>query len=251
MTPAAYSAEESPSMPIHAAALITAAGSSNRFNSTQTQQTTGKKEFFLLGGHAVIYHTALPFFVLPEIRTIIITTIKGAEQETLSLLQDLPSRYGKELIIIAGGNTRQESVHLGLNCLHTLQTPPEFVCIHDGARPWVNKDLILATLSAAVVQGGAAPVIKHTDAVKHIDAQGFITQHLDRNFIVSIQTPQTFRFPDILEAHDKAASTDKFYVDDTEIFTDFGGIVAGVPGDPANRKITFREDLVQPSYTKD
>lgn len=81
------------------------------------------------------------------------------------------------------------------------------------------------------------------DAVKKIDGEGKIAEHVDRSGLVTIQTPQAFRFPMILEAHRKAAATEKLYLDDTEIFTDFGGLVGTSEGELENRKITLAKDL--------
>ena len=61
--------------------------------------------------------------------------------------------------------------------------------------------------------------------------------------MATVQTPQIFRFPEILEAHRRAATNGKAYLDDTEIFMDFGGFVGTSEGDLLNRKITVAQDI--------
>jgi 2-C-methyl-D-erythritol 4-phosphate cytidylyltransferase len=92
----------------------------------------------------------------------------------------------------------------------------------------------------------AIPMLPLTDTPKEIDEKGFITRHLRRIYIGNAQTPQGFAFPDILQAHEKAALKEKsgwVYTDDAEVWGEFTGDVFVVPGSPLNKKITFPEDL--------
>ncbi|MDL2230018.1 2-C-methyl-D-erythritol 4-phosphate cytidylyltransferase, partial [Treponema sp. OttesenSCG-928-L16] len=82
---------------------------------------------------------------------------------------------------------------------------------------------------------------------KEIDEKGFVIRHLRRSFITAAQTPQGFAFPEILEAHEKAAGQEELngreYTDDAEVWGEFIGPVFTIPGETENRKITFPEDL--------
>ncbi|MDD3941660.1 MAG: 2-C-methyl-D-erythritol 4-phosphate cytidylyltransferase, partial [Sphaerochaetaceae bacterium] len=104
---------------------------------------------------------------------------------------------------------------------------------------------IISTLAIATVFGGAAPAVPIHDAVKRVDDKGRLIDHLDRTGMVGIQTPQAFRFQAILAAHRQVASSGKVYRDDTEIFTDYGGIVGTSEGEVKNRKITLMQDLTE------
>jgi 2-C-methyl-D-erythritol 4-phosphate cytidylyltransferase len=85
--------------------------------------------------------------------------------------------------------------------------------------------------------------VQAPDALKKIDDGGFISNHLQRNRTMAIQTPQGFLFNEIYEAHTMARSDNVPYIDDTEIYSTYIGKVFTVPGDPVNRKITFPCDL--------
>ena len=77
-----------------------------------------------------------------------------------------------------------------------------------------------------------------------IDKVFFIKKHLKRRNVGLAQTPQAFRFPEIFHAHEKAVlAANEEFTDDAEIWGRFCGLVAVIPGDPANKKITFKEDL--------
>jgi len=228
------------SFPAHGV-IITAAGTSSRFNSTQQQ--TRKKEFMFLDDRTVLYHATQPFIGLPGLRIVVVTYGEGLREETESALDNLLFAASVPLVLVPGGATRQESVRLALETLRNEGPAIDYVLIHDGARPWIGEQTIISTLAMATVFGGAAPVLPIHDAVKRIDAEGRVTAHVDRSNMVTIQTPQAFRFPMILEAHRHAVALGKPYVDDTEIFTDFGGLVGTSEGDERNKKITLAQDL--------
>ena len=78
---------------------------------------------------------------------------------------------------------------------------------------------------------------------KQIDENGFIVQHLQRSMLTAVQTPQGFKFSELLECHKKAIQDNKEYTDDTEIWGKYQGNVKVVPGDVGNIKITYPEDL--------
>lgn len=221
--------------------IITAAGTSIRFNGSNS--SSQKKEFLLLDDRSVLYHAALPFFSLPNLEFVVVTYSEGLRDETEVALDNLLFASPIPVQLVLGGKTRQESVLKGLEALEYYAPNISYVLIHDGARPWVSEETIISTLAMATVFGGAAPILPVHDAVKRIDSEGKIASHEDRSGLVMIQTPQVFRFSEILKAHRKAMSDNQSYVDDTEIFTDFGGLVGTTLGNPENRKITVTDDL--------
>jgi 2-C-methyl-D-erythritol 4-phosphate cytidylyltransferase len=225
--------------------VITAAGSSSRFLDSTEALNLQKKEFILLDDRSVLYHATEPFLNIPGITAVVVTYATGKLEETESALDNLLYASSVPVILIEGGSTRQESVHLALEHLSEMNLGIEFVAIHDGARPWITSEVIIRTLATANIFGGSAPILAIHDALKRVDSEGLIVDHLQRNGTVTIQTPQIFLFPMILEAHRAAVTNNKTYVDDTEIFTDFGGIVATSPGDTKNVKITTIADISQ------
>jgi 2-C-methyl-D-erythritol 4-phosphate cytidylyltransferase len=91
--------------------------------------------------------------------------------------------------------------------------------------------------------GAAVPAIAAVDTQKETDASGRIVRHLDRSRVVAVQTPQGFRFSDLLDAHRRASGDGVAYTDDTEIWGRYVGDVYVCTGDRDNKKITFQEDL--------
>lgn len=228
------------------AVLITAAGLSIRFS--QSLQSHAKKEFHLIDGNPVLLHNALNFIqALREspysLEYLVITCTPGKKEETASLFTALADFPADRLLFTEGGATRRASVLLGLEALSALGKRIELAAIQDGSRPWTSEKLILETFSSADFYGGAAPAVALTDALKRIDKEGCIAEHHNRDHFVGIQTPQIFRFTEILEAHRDAERLKVSCHDDTELFTRMGGRVKTVPGERTNIKITYYSDL--------
>ncbi len=222
------------------AVIITAAGSSDRFNNSETNV---KKEYLFIDGHTILYRATAPFLQVPGLEAIIVTHPPHMSGECGLALEDLLEQNAVPIILVEGGSSRQQSVHSALAMLSTLSLEIEYVAIHDGARPYVSPSLIISTLATATVFGGAAPALPTVDTVKIIDDNGVITHHVERSHAVGVQTPQVFRYPAIWEAHQHAKGKDATYTDDTEIFTDFGLVVGICEGERENRKITFLDDI--------
>lgn len=226
------------------AVIVTAAGSSCRFN--ENSEESQKKEFINLEGHSVLYRAVEPFTEVDGLCAIVVTYQKDSLAETQKALEDLSSKVSVPVIFVEGGATRQESVSNALRVLFEKndELHIDYVSIHDGARPFVTKQLIAFTLATAMTHGAAAPAISVNDTLIKKDENGFICSRLDRTNVCRIQTPQIFKFPDIFEAHVLAETrSEKMYTDDTEIYSDYGRKVAVIEGDPNNTKITYRKDL--------
>ncbi|HKM08157.1 MAG TPA: IspD/TarI family cytidylyltransferase [Sphaerochaeta sp.] len=222
------------------AVIVTAAGSSDRFN----RQGLGvKKEYLCFDGHTVLYRSVEPFLQVPNLRAIIVTHPKDMADQCAVALEDIFDQNIIPIILVEGGKDRQESVYNALKMLGSMSLPIDYVAIHDGARCFVTSSLIIRTLATATVFGGAVPALPPTDALKGIDENGGISSHIKRSETVAVQTPQIFHFPEILTAHLRAKANEKSYVDDTEVFTDFGLSVGICEGERENRKITFIEDI--------
>lgn len=232
--------------PSHAV-VVTAAGTSERFNTADSDIPSVKKEFLSIDGKAILYRAVSPFMEVPGCRLIIITYPEGMETDVSYALDDIMDQNRIPLFLIPGGQTRQASVQRALERIASLDIPVEYVAIHDGARPYVTPRLIINTLAMASVFGGAAPVIPVSDALTEVDENGLMRRHVPRSTVRAIQTPQIFRFSEILEAHRTVARAGrKDFVDDTEIFQAYGGHVCASEGERTNRKITWPEDI--PDY---
>ncbi|MBO4718178.1 MAG: 2-C-methyl-D-erythritol 4-phosphate cytidylyltransferase [Spirochaetales bacterium] len=225
------------------AVIVTAAGSSRRFN--ESCDSAVKKEFLTIGGEPILAMAIRPFLQVTGTGVLAVTYRDGdleVVRDIVSGLTELNS--GIEVLFVKGGATRQESVFNALKALTECKkcNDIKMVSIHDGARPFVTSDIVKACLDAADVHGGACPCIRITDTIVKVGEDGLLCGRLSRDGVCTVQTPQTFRFPDIYEAH-LAAKSGKSYTDDTEIFMDWGGKVVFVQGSSDNRKITYSTDL--------
>lgn len=218
---------------MRAAVIVTAAGASRRFGGSM------KKEYLSLNGASVLFNTLSAFADPKLFSDLVVTVPDGGEAEARVALEGFERL--EEVIFTPGGETRQASVYAGLLALEAQA--PEIVLIHDGARPWCTPDLARAVTERSLEAGAAAPATPSVDAMKILSRDGFILDHLSREATYRIQTPQGFLYEDILAAHRKAAADGGDYIDDTEIYGRYIGAVATVPGDEANRKITYQEDL--------
>jgi 2-C-methyl-D-erythritol 4-phosphate cytidylyltransferase len=257
------------------AAVIVAAGSSVRMAGGEGAEG-GKKEYRFLPGRVdaegkpltVLGAAVSAFAAFNRIKTIVIAVPQEPEPGEFAARAALPSRFldgagdMPRLLFVPGGKTRRASVHHALSLLEAYY--PAYALIHDGARPWVSAGLIRRVMAAALRYGAAVPLLPLVETPKELvpgpaaglpEAPGspeagglfFVKRHLRRDAVGTAQTPQGFRFPEILSAHQKAADRERAegfeYTDDAEVWGEFCGPVAAVSGSPENRKITFPEDL--------
>ena len=233
------------------AVILCAAGSSQRMGGV-------KKEYlFLPESPFTVLGAALSAFAsCPRVGPIAIITPPGEEEGArLALPAERCSGgllAGSRILFAAGGPTRRASVHNAL--LRLEQCRPSHVLIHDGARPWIKPELIEKIIDAAIKFGAVIPALPLLETPKELmpnepAAEGptFIKRHLRRSSLCAAQTPQGFKFPELLAAHEKAAEREQNekleYTDDAEVWGEFVGQVAVISGDPENRKITYPEDL--------
>jgi len=224
------------------AAVILAAGSSSRMGGI-------KKEFFKIDNEphlqslTVLGKSVSAFWNVPSVDTIVIVVPENGEKMARNALpQDFLASETPKLLFVNGGQTRRASVFNALEALTEYSS--DYVLIHDGARPWLSQLLVENIIEAVKKHDAVIPVLSVTDTPKIIESEEhFVTQHLKRAIVGLAQTPQGFKFPEILYAHEKAASVDEEFTDDAEIWDRFRGKVAVIPGENSNRKITFPEDL--------
>ena len=214
-------------------ALIPAAGRAARFS-----RDGGNKVFAPLGGKPLLRWTVEAFAAHEAIDGIVVVTGAGE----IAQCREALSGVGKLLSIIPGGQTRQESVAIGLFTLGGAAD--DLVLVHDGARPLVTPEVIACCIAGARENGSAVAALPVADTLKAADASQIVTRTVEREGLWAMQTPQAFHMQTLFEAYAAAqdagwAGTDEASL--VEQFTDQP--VHLVPGDPANLKITRPEDL--------
>ncbi|CAA6603282.1 Bifunctional enzyme IspD/IspF (Includes: 2-C-methyl-D-erythritol 4-phosphate cytidylyltransferase; 2-C-methyl-D-erythritol 2,4-cyclodiphosphate synthase) [Rhodospirillaceae bacterium LM-1] len=208
-------------------ALIVAAGRGHRFGAELP------KQYLELGGRMVLSHSLAAFATHPEI-----TGVRAVIHQDDRLLYDLAARGLRLLDPVPGGAARQDSVRLGLESLQ--DNPPDYVLIHDGARPFIEAGVISRAIAALKDHAGAIPAIPVADTLKRAEA-GMISGTQDRANLWRAQTPQAFRYKDILAAH--RAMAGKELTDDAAVLEAHGLPVALTEGCVNNVKITTKRDL--------
>ena len=143
--------------------------------------------------------------------------------------------------VARGGATRRDSVYSGLLA---LPEDAELVAIHDAARPFVSDAVIDATLESARRFGSGVISTAVVDTIKQVGADGRVMS-LDRDTLRAVQTPQTFHYQKILEAHRRARAEERAVTDDAMLFEHYYGNVRLVtaPGAEENRKLTTKADF--------
>jgi 2-C-methyl-D-erythritol 4-phosphate cytidylyltransferase/2-C-methyl-D-erythritol 2,4-cyclodiphosphate synthase len=220
-------------------ALIVAAGRGSRFGGPLP------KQYALLDGQPVLRRTIAAFRATPAVGRILV--VIGAEDdaryEAATRGLGLPAP-------VPGGTSRQQSVLHGLEAL--AAAAPEFVAIHDAARPFVRRADIDACLAAVSADGidGAILGIPLADTLKRVGAGQTITETVPRSDLWRAQTPQVFRFAPLIAAHRAAAllAADEAtaLTDDAAVAERAGLKLVMVAGSEDNRKITTTADLALP-----
>jgi 2-C-methyl-D-erythritol 4-phosphate cytidylyltransferase len=215
------------------AAVIPAAGSGTRMKAGLS------KQFLPIGGKPVLYYTLSVFESSPFINEIVVVLSK----EDRKLAEErIFSRFSFKKIssLVDGGSERKESVYNGLKA---VQRNTDFVVIHDGCRPFVTDGMIEESLSAARKTGGAIVAVPLRDTLKK-EKKGYIERTVSREGLWQAQTPQTFRYPLLLQAYQNALKNSFPATDDAMLLEQMGLPVSLVPGSLLNIKITLPEDLI-------
>ena len=212
--------------------IILAAGSGKRM------QAPISKQYLQLKGRPLLSYTIENLrLALPKARLILV--YKEADKPYLDEVIRETRLQAGEYDLVLGGKERQDSVYLGLKAM------PEDICevfIHDGARPFVSKNLMESLVQGLETAEGVIPLIKVTDTVKVIK-DGFIEKTLPREMLGLAQTPQAFKRQLILDLHERARKEKMLFTDDASLCEYYDIRVKAVPGETTNRKITIQEDL--------
>lgn len=199
------------------------------------------KCFLRLAGLPLFAHSLQTFYAVGELEQTALVVPAGTEQEATRLVTEVGIPPPTQ--IVAGGATRAESVRAGLAALAEL--PPEIVVIHDGARPLATVQLFQQTIQAARHYGAALAAIPLTDTLKRAGDDLLVADTPSREGLWRAQTPQTFRFELIREAHRRAQEEGWPASDDAVLVEQLGHPVRLCPSSETNLKVTTPQDLAR------
>ena len=213
-------------------AIIAAAGVGTRMASDRP------KQFLLLAGTPIIFHTLKPFEQCESIHEVIVVLPAEESAGFLSLV----GKFGLRKVsrVVPGGVTRADSVKRGLMAIRSATA--EIVAVHDGVRPFVTVDEIDSTVAVAQSDGAAILVAPVTDTVKQVKNQT-IVKTLDRGELRRALTPQCFQYELLRQAYQQADVNDPSLTDESALVEQLGHRVSVVEGSARNIKITTAEDL--------
>ncbi len=208
--------------------IIVAGGSGSRMGSEIP------KQFLELCGKPVLMHTIQIFHDFdPECKIILVLP-----EDQQQFWKDLCLKHSFSLQhqVVSGGKTRFHSVQNGLSQIED----EGIVFIHDGVRPLVSHQTIERCYHMTQKNGNAIPVLSINESLRK--QKGHQSVSVDRTLYLSVQTPQTFRSEQILEAFKQPF--DPAFTDDASVAEKAGFPIFMVEGNRENIKITTPTDLI-------
>lgn len=214
-------------------AIIAAAGQGSRM------KTSVNKQYILLGDKPVLAHTLEVFNCCSFIDEIIVVVRKEEQEYCIkNIIKNY--KFYKVSQVIAGGAKRQDSVYKGLK---SVNARCDIIMVHDGARPFVKSEHIKNSIIHVIQHKAVGLGVPVKDTVKIVDDKKYIIDTPERSKLWAIQTPQTFLYPILLEAHEKAKREDFKGTDDAVLVERLGHKVLLFMGSYDNIKITTQEDI--------
>ncbi|GJE76852.1 bifunctional 2-C-methyl-D-erythritol 4-phosphate cytidylyltransferase/2-C-methyl-D-erythritol 2,4-cyclodiphosphate synthase [Methylorubrum suomiense] len=226
------------------AAVVVAAGKGLRVGGDLP------KQYRRVGGRAVLTRTLAALAASPRISRIQPVIAPDATDFFRECVAELePALANKLAEPVPGGATRQQSVAAGLEGL-ARSGAPDLVLVHDAARPFVDEALIARAIEAGGEHGAAVPGVAVSDTIKLVETIapgiGRVHETPSRENLRAVQTPQSFRFGSLLDAHRRAVAESRDGFTDDGALAEWAGLAVVVfEGDARNRKITQAADLIE------
>jgi 2-C-methyl-D-erythritol 4-phosphate cytidylyltransferase len=222
--------------------ILPAAGLGTRMG--REKSGTSRKQFMLLEGAPILVHTVRKFVASPLVTDIVV----AVREEEIDWVEDMLRKEGRGLFgslrVVAGGNTRQESVE---KAFAALDADTDVVAVHDAVRPFVELDTIRRVIEEASTNGAAIVGIVPTDTVKQVSGAqaggAKVRATISRERLILAQTPQVFRY-DVLRRAFEAARDNFSGTDEASLVERLDQVeISVVLGSERNIKITRPSDM--------
>jgi 2-C-methyl-D-erythritol 4-phosphate cytidylyltransferase/2-C-methyl-D-erythritol 2,4-cyclodiphosphate synthase len=211
--------------------VLVAAGTSSRMKGTDKQVAD-------LRGWPVFLHSLKVFDLSDAAHAVSVVFSESNIKAGREAIESAGLR--KVVATITGGARRQDSVRLGIEALIGASGDLDFIAVHDGARPFVDEEMLLRGLEAAAAAGASVAAVRVKDTIKEAGDDGAVAATPDRSRLWAVQTPQVFRAAVLIEAHRSVLAD---VTDDASMVERAGGAVTVFEGDYDNIKITTPGDL--------
>ena len=192
------------------------------------------KIFALINGMPVIAYSLRTFAAIPQVSRIALVLSEDKVRDARRLATAFG--MGKVAATCAGGERRRDSVRAGLEALGDC----DWVAVHDGARPLVDKATVTRGLKAALETGAAVSAVPAKDTIKVVSDDGSVRETPPRESLWQVQTPQIFRYEALMQAHEECNGD---FTDDASMIESLGSPVKVFMGSYRNVKVTTPEDL--------
>jgi len=215
-------------------AIVAAGGSGERF------QSSTPKQFLALAGKPLLAHTVTAFLRSPDVHRVVLVLPGRGFENYVGIMRPW-LKESDRLEVIAGGDSRQDSVWNGISRLSSAFEG--WVVVHDGARPLVTQALIRDVVDAAKRLGGALAALPVDQTLKEVDSGATVLRTVDRRRYYQAQTPQCFRHRVLRAAFERARGEGFQGTDEAQLVERLGEKVHLVPGLVRNLKVTTEEHL--------
>lgn len=218
-------------------AIIPAGGKGLRAGSADKKSIATPKQYLKINNKELIAYTLEKFQHNKSINRIII----AAEPNYFDLLIGIVKKYKltKVNLIVEGGETRQHSVFNAL--LSSDADKNDLIVVHDAARPLIPANVLSAAIETAKEKGNALVCIKAKDTL--IKAKKYVEEYLNRDEVYYVQTPQIFKYRDLLSAMSRAFKENFIGTDESILVKKLGKKINIVEGSVFNFKVTTKEDI--------
>ena len=198
------------------------------------------KQFLDLDGVPLLAVTLKPFQSCPDVHAIILV-VPSADVDLCR--KEIVERFKLDKVtkVVPGGKRRQDSVRLGLEA---TEGGYGLVLIHDGVRPIIGEELIERVVAEARTNRAVITALPVKETIKEVNNHREVVKTYDRQRVWLVQTPQVFRYKDILAAHQEALREEWEEASDDSLLVERMGIsVKVVEGSEKNIKVTTPHDL--------
>lgn len=218
-------------------AIIAAAGNGTRMGSAV------KKQYLTINDKPILYYTLEKFYSIDEIDEIIVVSdtdnINFVDNE---IIQN--NKFQDKVKVVAGGKTRTLSVYEGLKA---ADKDTDIIIIHDGVRPFIDKENIIKCINTAINKKAVILCSKTIDTIK-ISDNNVVVKTLDRAVLWNAETPQCFEYNLIMDCIVKAVDTGIVFTDEASILEYYGVEVHIMENKKLNLKVTNKSDLEIANY---
>lgn len=207
-------------------AVIVAAGSSRRMGFDKLMAP--------LDGRPLVSHAIAAFEACEDVGSIVLV----CAGERIGEFREISKEFPKVVAVVEGGKERADSV---LNGLEALAPKPFFVAIHDGARPLITPEAIVACYRMAIEYGAAVSAEPVTDTLHRVDSHLLATENIPRKNLWRMQTPQIAGY-DVLHSLFQEVA-DRSITDEISLLLRAGNHPRVVENTDWNFKVTYPRDL--------